>query len=198
MEINKNLTDPSKVTFGRFNPGSGRFRYDGKIYTLTGNHYKNEAELDDGTWLDRNGPVYQEYYKQACEFYDKQREKQRIKREQLLTAKKLAAMNSTMTAFEWRVKLLVEHNLLLTRRLYGCGDFEVFRVYNIDEGAINHKGKQILKDKIRYDDDRAATYSAFGVYTDETIQEVVDKVNATAQKLMQREQKQIMIALKKM
>lgn len=197
MKFNKNLTDPSKVTFGRFNTCYGHFRYDGKRYKFTCIGY-DESQLDDGTWLSHNSPVYQEYLKQAQETHEKQTQKAEMKRQQLLIQKKIESMNNTMTAFEWRVKLLTEHRLYLFRRPYGCGDFEVFSVNSIGDGAINYKGKQILSGKLDYDHEKLCNYSPYKVYSDESIQGVLDKVAAAAKRKHRSVQIEIEQALKKM
>ena len=198
MKINKNLTDPSKVTFGRFDTRYGHFRYDGKRYKFTGCVYLDESQLDDGTWLNHNSPVYQEYLRQAKEVHEKQTQKAEMKRQQLLVQKKIEAMNNTMTAFEWRVKLLTEHRLYLSRRPYGCGDFEVFSMNSIGGGAINYKGKQILRDKLDYDRKKLCNYSPYKVYSDESIQCVLDKVAKAAKMKHRSVQIEIEKALKKM
>ena len=108
--------------------------------------------------------------------------------------KEALAPSSTMTAFEWRVKLLKEHSLYLYRRPYGSGDFVVQEVTGKwNDSYVKTQGsKQIIS----YDEMFKAgckfrtlvNYNAFKCYTDETIKEVVLKAERSDKREVIKEQ----------
>lgn len=106
--------------------------------------------------------------------------------------------NSTMTAFEWRVKLLTEHRLYLSPQRY-CGfNYDVYEVYSYDTSAINYKSNMIIRRKIHFNKDRLCCYCPKKLFTDGTVQEVLDKIIKTAQLEQKRQRKEIEAALNKL
>ena len=98
--------NPELVTMGRHGSGlndSGHFRYDGKMYRLTGRFGGRfgggAAEIRDNegnlSWLKYTDPVYVEYKKQADEFSWRQASKAAKKRAEMMEQKKKAAALST-------------------------------------------------------------------------------------------------------
>ena len=181
-------TNPELVTMGRHGSGSkdyGHFRYDGKMYRITGKSSIDESEIRDNEgnlfWIKRNNPVYVEYQKQAGEVSRRQALKAEQKRKEMKEQKEKAAALSTMTAFEWRYRLAKEHRLYLKRREFGCGSFVVYEMKcALPDSCIREtkKGK-VFKDAEILDlcePTWICGYSAWKVYTDETIKEVVQKV----------------------
>lgn len=108
------LKDPTLVTMAR----DDGFRYDNKKIKFA-SHYT--CKFLDGSFLPDDHPVIKEYKKQYCEWSTERTQKARKKRDVFLAEKEKLAKTSTMTAFEWRVKLWKEHGLLLVRRPYGMG-----------------------------------------------------------------------------
>ena len=194
---NTKYTNPSKVTMGRFgNNCEGSFRYDGVRVVVTSYHGNDSRQLGDGTWLRYDSPVYKEYRRQACEKAEEQRKKRDEKRRAMVAQKKEQAKLNTMTALEWRVKLLTERRLYLNRRPYGCGEFQVFEVSSYMPEAIK---KNMLDSKfIKFGLTPVCCYSAWGCYADATIQEVLDKVEMTYKKDMLKNQKEVEKALAKL
>lgn len=90
------------------------------------------------------------------------------------------AATSTMTTFEWRLKLLKEHKLYLTRRPFGCGDFLVYRFQSeFKPEYIGKRGSKEIFNEIEIlnhcDDDYTCGFNAYKWFSDESIKEVVAK-----------------------
>lgn len=92
------LKDPALVTMAR----DDGFRYDNKKIKFA-SHYT--YKFLDGSFLPDDHPVIVEYRKQYCEWNTERTQKARKKRDAFLAEKEKLAKTSTMTAFEWRVKL---------------------------------------------------------------------------------------------
>ena len=193
------LTDPSLVSMARRHG----FRYDGEKIKFDsknwyGIYYNGEyVRVLDGQqkYIREHSPVYEEYHRQFDEYCTEQARKNSEKRATMLAEKKEKAKLSTMTSFEWRLKLAKEHGLYLKRRPYGMGDFLVYRLISpITDSCI--KGNSILDKAIQYDSNYVCGYGAYNVYTEETIQEVLDKVKRANEREMKRANKEIIDALK--
>lgn len=183
-----NKENPELVSMGRHGGGRndyGHFRYDGRMYRITGRFGGGEAEIRDNKgnlyWIRYTNPVYVEYKKQADEVMHRQSLKAAKKREELKEQKKKAAALSTMTAFEWRYKLATEHNLYLKRREYGCGSFVVYEMKgSLPVSCIGeNKGGKFFKDQEVLkccENSWVCGYDAYKQYNDETIKDVLEKV----------------------
>ena len=193
------LTDPSLVSMARRHG----FRYDGEKIKFDskywyGIYYNGEyVRVLDGQqkYIRAHSPVYEEYHRQFDEYCKEQSQKAAAKRATMLAEKKEKAKLSTMTSFEWRLKLAKEHGLYLKRRPYGMGAFLVYRlVMPVTDSAV--KNSKFVESNLKYDNNYVCGYSAYKVYTDETIQEVVAAVKRTAEREMKRANKEIIDALK--
>jgi len=183
-----NRANPELVSMGRYGGGRndyGHFRYGGRMYRITGRFSGGEAEIRDNEgnlyWIEYTNPVYVEYKKQADEASRRQTLKAQKKREEMLEEKKKAAALSTMTAFEWRYRLAKEHRLYLKRREFGCGSFVVYEMKcALPDSCVREtrNGKVFCDKEILglCEPSWICGYSAWKVYTDETIKEVVQKV----------------------
>lgn len=177
------LKDPALVTMARDNG----FRYDGKKIKFA-NHYT--CAFSDGSRLYDDHPVIVEYKKQYCEWSAERTQKARKKRDAFLAEKQELAKTSTMTAFEWRVKLWKEHGLLLVRRPYGMGDFLCY-ITAFNPAAI--KGNQIKASMLHIDScDWICSFSAYNVYTDSTIDDCVEKVKASIEREKDKKKKELL------
>lgn len=195
------LTDPSLVSMARNNG----FRYNGKkikfdqgypIWYPRCNGGKYVMMLAGGQhYLDTDTPVYMEYKKQFSEFWKEQSQKAAAKRDAMLAEKKEKAKLSTMTSFEWRYRLAKEHGLYLKRRPYGMGAFLVYRLI-VPVTDADVKNSKFIESNLKYDNNYVCGYSAYKVYTDETIQEVVAAVKRANEREMKRANKEIIDALK--
>lgn len=195
-----NGANPELVTMCR----PGHFRYDGKMYRFTGRFGGGEAEIRDNVgnlcWIENTAPVYVEYMKQVGEFNDMQALKAAKKREEMKEQKKKAAALSTMTAFEWRYRLAKEHRLYLKRREFGCGSFVVYEMNCAlpDSCVRETKSGKVFCDKEILglcEPSWICGYSAWKVYTEETILEVVQKVKEAHAREAKREMKETIKAL---
>lgn len=200
--------NPELVTMGRPGVGGryalGQFRYDGKIHRFTGRLGGGEAEVRDNAgnlyWIKYTDPIYLEYRKQAVEFARMQSLKASKKREEMKEQKKKAAALSTMTAFEWRYRLAKEHRLYLKRREFGCGSFVVYEMNCAlpDSCVRETKSGKVFRDKEILglcEPSWICGYSAWKVYTEESILEVVQKVKEAHAREAKREMKETIKAL---
>ena len=118
--------------------------------------------------------------------------------------KEALAPSSTMTAFEWRVKLLKEHGLYLYRRPYGSGDFVVQEVTGKwNDSYVKTQGsRQIISaDEMCKNGCQLRTlvnYNAFKCFTEETIKEVVLKAERSNKREVLKEQNANLRALNKL
>ena len=118
--------------------------------------------------------------------------------------KEAMAQSSTMTAFEWRVKLLKEHRLYLYRRPYGSGDFVVQEVSGKwNDSYVKTQGsKQIISCaemfKAGCSFRTLVNYNAFKCFTEETIKEVVLKAERSNKREALKEQNANLRALNKL
>ena len=167
------LKDPALVTMAR----EDGFRYNNKKIKFD-NRYT--CTFIDGSRLYDDHPVIVEYRKQYWDWCTERTQKARKKRDAFLAEKLELAKTSTMTAFEWRVKLWKEHGLLLVRRPYGMGDFLCY-ITAFNPVAI--KGNQIKSSMLHFEEaDWICGFSAYGVYTDGTINDCVEKVKTAIER----------------
>lgn len=192
--------NPELVTMCR----PDRFRYDNKMYRFTGRFGRDETEVRDNAgnlyWIKYTDPIYLEYRKQVGEFNHMQALKAAKKREEMKEQKKKAAALSTMTAFEWRYRLAKEHRLYLKRREFGCGSFVVYEMNCAlpDSCVRETKSGKVFCDKEILglcEPSWICGYSAWKVYTEETILEVVQKVKEAHAREAKREMKETIKAL---
>ena len=177
------LKDPALVTMAR----DDGFRYDNKKIKFA-SHYP--CKFLDGSFLPDDHPVIMEYKKQYCEWSTERTQKARKKRDAFLAEKEKLAKTSTMTAFEWRMKLWKEHGLLLVRRPYGMGDFLCY-ITAFNPAAI--KGNQIKSSKLHLDNvDWICTFSAYNVYTDGTIDDCVENVKTAIEREKDKKKKELL------
>jgi len=175
------LKNPALVSMARDNG----FRYDNKKIKFL-NEYSHR--FLDGSELPADHPVMVEYRKQYCEWHTERAMAAGKKRQAFLAEKKELAKASTMTAFEWRVKLWKEHGLLLVRRPYGMGDFLCY-ITAFNPAAI--EGNRI-KASMLHLDDWICGFSAYNVYTESTIGECVEKVKASIEREKESKKKELL------
>lgn len=199
--------NPEAVSMGRYGSGRndyGHFRYGTRMYRFTGRFGGGAAEIRDNEgnlwWIEYTNPVYVEYKKQAAVVLHRQSLKAAKKREELKEQKKKAAALSTMTAFEWRYRLAKEHRLYLKRREYGCGSFVVYEMNcALPDSCIREtKNGKVFRDTEILDlcePSWICGYSAWKVYTEETIMEVVQKVKEAHAREAKRAMKETIKAL---
>lgn len=177
------LKDPALVTMAR----DDGFRYDNKKIKFDSRY---SCRFIDGSSLPVDHPVIVEYRKQYDEWYTECIQKARKKRDAFLAEKQELAKKSTMTAFEWRVKLWKEHGLLLVRRPYGMGDFLCY-LTAFNPAAI--KGNQIKSSMLHFEEaDWICGFSAYGVYTDSTINDCVEKVKTAIEREKDKKKKELL------
>lgn len=104
-----------------------------------------------------------------------------------------AAQGNTMSAMEWRIRLAKEHSIYACRRLGGSGDFDIQTFtgkWNDSFVKTNQKGPYISYDAMYQAGCRfnhRVNYNAFKCYTEETIKEVVNKVNRSIPRMQKEE-----------
>jgi hypothetical protein len=190
------LTNPSIVKVSKSD--SSYFWYGEEKYKFTGGFSTTYAiiqHIESGveSWLMRNSAVYNEIRRQGEANYEEKKAKEKAKREAKKKMLLELAKDSTMTAIEWRIKLLKEHSLLLTSRPYGA-DYEVYKCnakWNDSFLFTSKTGKQnldvkALKKFCEYP--KITNADPYHRYNDITIKEVLDKVIRIQRKEMdQRE-----------
>ena len=198
--IASELTNPSIVKV--FKSNANYFLYGKEKFQFTGRFSINDAEIrhiESGveSYILRDSAVYKEIHNQweinGAEKSAKARAKHEAKNKILLEL----AKDSTMTAIEWRIKLLKEHGLLLTSRPYGH-DYEVYKCnvkWNDSFLVTLSTGKQNLdvkKIKKFCDSKKITNADPYHRFNDITIKEVLDKVIRIQRKEMdQRENETI-------
>lgn len=107
-----------------------------------------------------------------------------------------------MTSFKWRLKLLKEHGLYLDRRPWGSGDFRVRKF----SGKWNDNFVQTHKNGEKYISyteiiksgailEHVVNYNAWKCYCEETIKEVLLKVQRTDRRVVMGEQNETLKAI---
>lgn len=182
--IASELTNPSIVKVSRTN--ANYFWYGKEKFQFTGRFSTNDAEIRHiasgvESYIMRDSAVYKEIQNQwetnSAEKKAKASAKREAKKKMLLEL----AKDSTMTALEWRIKLLKEHSLLLTSRPYG-NDYEVYKcnvkwndsfLLTLSTGKQNLNVKTIMK---FCDSKKITNADPYHRFNDITIKEVLDKV----------------------
>lgn len=182
--IASELTNPSIVKV--FKSDTNYFLYGKEKFQFTGRFSTTDSEIRHiasgvESYIMRDSAVYKEINNQwetiGAEKSAKAREKREAKKKMLLEL----AKDSTMTAIEWRVKLLKEHGLLLTSRPYGA-DYEVYKCnvrWNDSFLVTKENGKQNLdvkRIKKFCDSKKITNADPYHRFNDITIKEVLDKV----------------------
>lgn len=201
--IASELTNPSIVKV--FKSDANYFLYGKEKFQFTGRFSINDAEIrhiESGveSYIMRDSAVYKEIHNQwetnGAEKSAKARAKREAKKKVLLEL----AKDSTMTALEWRIKLLKEHGLLLTSRPYGH-DYEVYKcnvkwndsfLFTLSTGKQNLDVKRLKK----FCDSRKITNAdPYHRFNDITIKEVLDKVIRIQKQEMTRRENETIKAI---
>lgn len=197
------LTNPSIVKVSKSD--SNYFWYGEEKYKFTGGFSTTYAVIQHiasgvESYLMRNSAVYNEIRRQGEANYTERMKKAKAKREAKNKMLLELAKDSTMTAIEWRIKLLKEHGLLLSSRPYG-NDYEVYKC-NVkwnDSFVITSKtGKQNLDVKtiMKFCDSKKITNAdPYHRFNDITIKEVLDKVIRIQRKEMDRRENETIKAI---
>jgi len=201
--IASELTNPSIVKVFKsdsnyFLYGKEKFQFTGR-FTITAAEIRHLASAEE-SWIERESAVYKEIHNQwetnGAEKSAKARAKREAKKKVLLEL----AKDSTMTAIEWRIKLLKEHGLLLTSRPYGH-DYEVYKCnvkWNDSFLLTLSTGKQNLdvkKIKKFCNPKKITNADPYHRFNDITIKEVLDKVIRIQRKEMDRRENETIKAI---
>lgn len=201
--IASELTNPSLVKV--FKSDANYFLYGKEKFQFTGRFSTNDAEIrhiESGveSYIMRDSAVYKEIHNQ-CETNGAEKSaKARAKREAKKKVLLELAKDSTMTALEWRIKLLKEHGLLLTSRPYGH-DYEVYKcnvkwndsfLFTLSTGKQNLDVKRIKK---FCDSKKITNADPYHRFNDITIKEVLDKVIRIQKQEMTRRENETIKAI---
>ena len=197
------LTNPSIIKVSKSD--SSYFWYGKEKFEFTGCFCTDESIIrhiasGEESWLNRNSAVYEEIRRQGEANYKVRTERERARREAKNKMLLELAKDSTMTAIEWRIKLLKEHGLLLTSRPYGA-DYEVYKCntkWNDSFLVTTKTGKQNLDVKtiMKFCDNQKITNAdPYHRFNDITIKEVLDKVIRIQRKEMDRREAEIIKAI---
>jgi len=197
------LTNPSIVKVSRTN--ANYFWYGKEKFKFTGRFSITDAEIrhlasGNESWIERESAVYKEIHNQWETIGAEKSAKARAKREAKNKILLELAKDSTMTAIEWRIKLLKEHGLLLTSRPYGA-DYEVYKCnvkWNDSFLLTLSTGKQNLdvkKIKKFCNPKKITNADPYHRFNDITIKEVLDKVIRIQRKEMDRRENETIKAI---
>jgi hypothetical protein len=197
------LTNPSIIKVSKSD--STYFWYGKEKFEFTGCFCSFESgirHIASGveSWLKHDTAVYQEIRRQSEANYKVKTERERARREAKNKMLLELAKDSTMTAIEWRVKLLKEHGLLLTSRPYGA-DYEVYKcntMWNDSFLVTTKTGKQNLDVKtiMKFCDNQKITNAdPYHRFNDITIKAVLDKVIRIQRKEMDMREAEIIKAI---
>ena len=197
------LTNPSIIKVSKsdstyFWYGKEKFEFTGCFCTVESGirHIASGEE----SWLNRNSDVYKEIRRQSEANYKVKTERERARREAKNKMLLELAKDSTMTAIEWRIKLLKEHGLLLTSRPYG-NDYEVYKCntkWNDSFLVTSKTGKQNLDVKtiMKFCDSTKITNAdPYHRFNDITIKEVLDKIIRIQRKEMYKREAETIKAI---
>lgn len=201
--IASELTNPSIVKV--FKSDANYFLYGKEKFQFTGRFSTVDSEIRHiasgvESYILRDSAVYKEISNQwetiGAEKSAKARAKREAKKKMLLEL----AKDSTMTALEWRIKLLKEHGLLLTSRPYGH-DYEVYKcnvrwndsfLFTLSTGKQNLNVKMIKK---FCDSKKITNADPYHRFNDITIKEVLDKVIRIQKQEMSRRENETIKAI---
>lgn len=201
--IASELTNPSIVKVSRSN--ANYFWYGKEKFQFTGRFSTNDAEIRHiassvESYILRESAVYKEISTQWETIGAEKSAKARAKREAKKKILLELAKDSTMTALEWRIKLLKEHGLLLTSRPYGH-DYEVYKcnvkwndsfLFTLSTGKQNLNVKKIKK---FCDSKKITNADPYHRFNDITIKEVLDKVIRIQKQEMTRRENETIKAI---
>lgn len=194
--IASELTNPSIVKV--FKSDANYFLYGKEKFKFTGRFSTSDAEIrhvESGveSYIKRDSAVYKEIHNQWETIGEEKKKKEQAKRKAKVAALLELAKDSTMTALEWRIKLLKEHGLLLKSRPYG-NDYEVYKCntkWNDSFLITSKTGKQNLDVKTIKkfcDVNKITNADPFHRFNDITIKEVLNKViRIQKQEMIKRE-----------
>lgn len=195
---NPSIIKVSKSDLGCFWYGKEKFEFTGCFCTVESG-IRHIASGDE-SWLSRDSAVYDEIQRQSAAISKVKTEKERARREEKKKMLLELAKDSTMTAIEWRIKLLKEHGLLLTSRPYG-NDYEVYKCnteWHDSFVTTSKTGKQNLDVKtiMKFCDSKKITNAdPYHRFNDITIKEVLDKVIRMQRKEMYTREKETIKAI---
>ena len=185
------LTNPAIVKVSKSN--GNYFWYGKEKFMFTGCFSTTDSEIQHvasgvESYISRDSAVYKEICRQSEANYEERKAKDKAKREVKKKVLLELAKDSTMTALEWRIKLLKEHGLLLTSRPYGH-DYEVFQCnvgWNYSFLVTKENGKQNLDVKAIKKFccvDKITNADPYSRFNDITIKEVLERsVESNARK----------------
>ena len=197
------LTNPGIVKVSKSNGnyfwyGKEKFEFTGR-FSITAAEIRHLDSMKE-SWIERDSAVYKEIHNQWEANLEEKKAKDKAKREAKKKVLLELAKDSTMTALEWRIKLLKEHGLLLTSRPYGH-DYEVYQcnvgwndsfLVTKANGSQNLDVKAIKKFCCVNKITNADPYSRFN---DITIKEVLEKVGRIQRKEMEKNKTEIINAI---
>lgn len=197
------LTNPAIVKVSKsdgnyFWYGKEKFKFTG-CFSTTDSQIQHVASGVE-SYIKRDSDVYKEIHRQWEVNLEEKKAKDKAKREAKKKVLLELAKDSTMTALEWRIKLLKEHGLLLKSRPYGH-DYEVFQcnvgwndsfLVTKADGSQNLDVKTIKKFCCVNKITNADPYSRFN---DITIKEVLEKVARIQRKEMEKNKAEIINAI---
>lgn len=201
--IASELTNPSIVKV--FKSDSNYFLYGKEKFQFTGRFSTNDAEIRhlasaEESWIKRDSAVYKEIHNQWETIGAEKSAKARAKREAKKKVLLELAKDSTMTALEWRIKLLKEHGLLLTSRPYGH-DYEVYQCnvgWNDSFLVTKANGSQNLDVKVIKkfcSVGKITNADPYHRFNDITIKEVLEKVGRIQRKEMEKNKTEMIKAI---
>lgn len=197
------LTNPAIVKVSKSD--SSYFWYGKEKFMFTGGFCTTESlirHIASGveSWLRRDSAVYKEICRQSEANYKVRKERERASREAKKKVLLELAKDSTMTALEWRIKLLKEHGLLLTSRPYGH-DYEVYQCnagWNDSFLVTKENGKQNLNVKAIKKFccvNKITNADPYSRFNDITIKEVLEKVGRIQRKEMEQNKAEMIKAI---
>lgn len=197
------LTNPAIVKVSKSN--GNYFWYGKEKFMFTGCFSTTDSQIQHvasgvESYISRDSAVYKEIRRQSEANYKEKKTKDKAKREAKKKVLLELAKDSTMTALEWRIKLLKEHGLLLTSRQYGH-DYEVFQCnvgWNDSFLVTKENGKQNLNVKAIKKFccvDKITNADPYSRFNDITINEVLEKVGRVQRKEMEQNKAEIINAI---
>lgn len=197
------LTNPAIVKISKSD--SSYFWYGKEKFKFTGCFSTTDSEIQHiasgvESYISRDSAVYKEICRQSEANYEEKKAKDKAKREAKKKVLLELAKDSTMTALEWRIKLLKEHGLLLTSRPYGH-DYEVYQCnagWNDSFLVTKENGKQNLNVKAIKKFccvDKITNADPYSRFNDITINEVLEKVGRVQRKEMEKNKAEMIMAI---
>lgn len=197
------LTNPGIVKVSKSNGnyfwyGKEKFEFTGR-FSITTAEIRHLDSMKE-SWIERDSAVYKEIHNQWEANLEEKKAKDKAKREAKKKVLLELAKDSTMTALEWRIKLLKEHGLLLVSRPYGH-DYEVYQCnvgWNDSFLVTKGNGKQNLDVKAIKKFccvDKIINADPYSRFNDITIKEVLEKVGRIQRKEMEKNKTEMIKAI---